>query len=114
MDARTHRRLTKGRLTPEGRIDLHGMTAAEAHPALQSYVLSAHAAGKRLILVITGKGRLRDDNAPMPVRQGVLRHQVPVWLSLPPLGRVVLQVLPAHPSHGGLGAYYVYLRRQRT
>ncbi|WP_150121448.1 Smr/MutS family protein, partial [Sulfitobacter sp. HI0023] len=44
---------------------------------------------------------------------GVLRHQVPQWLSAPPLGGLVLQVTPAHISHGGGGAYYVYLRRQR-
>jgi DNA-nicking Smr family endonuclease len=41
----------------------------------------------------------------------VLRHQVPQWLRLPPLGNVVMQVTPAHIRHGGHGAYYVYLRR---
>lgn len=113
MDAKTHGRMKKGKLVPEARIDLHGMTLAEAHPALQSFLLSAHRDGKRLVLVITGKGKLRDDYAPMPVRQGALRHQVPHWLSLPPLAQVVLQVTPAHVTHGGRGAYYVYLRRTR-
>lgn len=112
MDARAHGKLRRGKLKPEARIDLHGMTLAEAHPALRSFVLSEFAAGSRLVLVITGKGKLRDYEAPMPVRQGVLRHQVPQWLRLPPLAQVVLQVTPANQRHGGEGAYYVYLRRR--
>jgi DNA-nicking Smr family endonuclease len=38
---------------------------------------------------------------------------VPHWLEVPPLAQVVLQVVPAHISHGGEGAYYVYLKRSR-
>jgi DNA-nicking Smr family endonuclease len=38
---------------------------------------------------------------------------VPHWLSVPPLSGLVLQITPAHQSHGGGGAYYVYLRRMR-
>jgi DNA-nicking Smr family endonuclease len=114
MDAKAFGRMAKGKLVPEGRIDLHGMTLAEAHPALRDFILMSHAAGRRLVLVITGKGKVRDDVAPMPVRQGVLRHQVPQWLMMAPLRGLVLQVSPAHQKHGGAGAYYVYLRRQRT
>jgi DNA-nicking Smr family endonuclease len=114
MDAKAFGRMSKGKLVPEGRIDLHGMTLAEAHPALRDFILMAHAAGRRLVLVITGKGKVRDEYAPMPVRHGVLRHQVPQWLNMAPLRGLVLQIRPAHLKHGGEGAYYVYLRRQRT
>lgn len=113
MDAKSFGRMKRGRLEPEGRIDLHGMTLAEAHPALVSFILMAQAAGKRLVLVITGKGKLRDDGGPIPTRHGVLRHQVPQWMALPPISQAVLQVTPAHIRHGGHGAYYVYLRRTR-
>lgn len=113
MDRKTYARMSRGRLVPDGRIDLHGMTLERAHDALNRYVLTAHAQGRRLLLVITGKGKDRDDSGPIPVRRGVLRHQVPQWLAMPPLSRVVMQVVPAHQSHGGEGAYYVYLRRQR-
>ncbi len=113
MGRRTHQQLTRGKLAPEARIDLHGMTLAEAHPELIRFVLNAHGAGKRLILVITGKGRCDEDHGPIPQRVGVLRHQVPHWLTRPPLGALVLQIAPAHLKHGGGGAYYVYLRRAR-
>jgi DNA-nicking Smr family endonuclease len=112
MDAGTHARMQRGKLAPESRIDLHGLTLAEAHPDLVHFILNAHAAGLRLVLVITGKGKLRDDHGPIPQRMGALRHQVPQWLRLPPLGPVVLQVTEAHLKHGGSGAYYVYLRRR--
>ena len=113
MDRKTFARMNRGKLKPEGRIDLHGMTLDRAHGALTRFVMSSHSSGKRLVLVITGKGKDRDDGGPIPTRFGVLRHQVPHWLSSPPLASVVMQVSQAHLSHGGGGAYYVYLRRQR-
>ncbi len=113
MDAKAHKRMTRGKLAPEARIDLHGMTLAEAHPRLVSFVISAHASGHRLVLVITGKGRRSDEDGPIPVRHGRLRHEVPHWLTSPPLAGIVLQVTEAHRSHGGHGALYVYLSRTR-
>lgn len=109
----THRKMIRGKLEPEARIDLHGMTLAHAHPALTRFILQAHDRGLRLVLVITGKGRAGDEGGPVPVRRGVLRQQVPGWLVAPPMGAHVLDIRPAHPRHGGLGAYYVYLRRSR-
>ena len=113
MDHRAHRQRTRGKFQPEARLDLHGMTQAQAHPELIRFVLSAHDAGKRLVLVITGKGKAGQDLGPIPQRMGVLRHQVPHWLARPPLGNIVLQVSAAHQKHGGAGALYVYLRRKR-
>jgi DNA-nicking Smr family endonuclease len=112
MDAKTHGKMTRGKLHPEARIDLHGLTLAEAHPELIRFILNAQSANLRLVLVITGKGKRREDLGPIPQRMGALRHQVPQWLHLPPLGPVVLQVTEAHLKHGGSGAYYVYLRRR--
>ncbi len=111
MDRKAFGRMTRGKLKPEARIDLHGMTLAEAHPALVRFVLAAHAQGCRLALVVTGKGRDRDEGGPIPAPRGILRHQVPLWLSQPPLAALVLQLTEAHRRHGGGGAFYVYLRR---
>lgn len=109
MDARTHRDLSRGRLRPEARIDLHGMTLAVAKAELTRFILSARASGRRLVLVITGKGK--GDHGPLPTRAGALRHEVPHWLHMAPVAAAVMQVVPAHFRHGGAGAYYVYLRR---
>lgn len=113
MDHRAFRKMKRGKSEPEARIDLHGMTLSAAHPALIGFILRAQAAGHRLVLVITGKGRPSDDAGPIPQRVGALRHQVPHWLHAPPLQQAVQQIAPAHHRHGGSGAYYVYLRRSR-
>lgn len=113
MDKKAFTQMKRGKLNPESKIDLHGMTLDRAHPALTRFILTAQAQGKRLVLVVTGKGKQRDDGGPIPVRFGVLRHQVPQWLSMPPLSSAVLQVSNAHGKHGGSGAYYVYLRKRR-
>ena len=113
MDRKAATRLKRGKTVPEARLDLHGMTLSEAHPALVSFILGAQVSGKRVVLVITGKGKPRDEPGPIPRRLGALRHQVPQWLRMPPLGAAVMDVIPAHARHGGSGAYYVSLRRQR-
>jgi DNA-nicking Smr family endonuclease len=116
MKQTAHRRMIRGKLKPDARIDLHGMTLSEAHPALVDFVIGAHASGQRLLLVITGKGRsgaAEADHGPIPIRRGVLKQQVPGWLTAPPLGALVLEIREAHQRHGGGGAYYVYLRRPR-
>lgn len=113
MDRKAYGRMKRGKLGVEGKIDLHGMTLAQAHPALNGFIQHAHGQGKRLVLVVTGKGKAGTGTGPIPERRGVLRYQVPHWLLSPPLGAIVMQVTPAHLKHGGDGAYYVYLRRYK-
>ena len=112
MDRKSFQKMKRGKSVPEARLDLHGMNVATAHGALAGFILSAQAKGKRLVLVITGKGRVTDDAGPIPARPGILRQQVPQWLGLAPLSSAVLQVSEAHQRHGGSGAFYVYLRRR--
>lgn len=113
MDKKNFGKLKRGKLQPEARIDLHGMTLDRAHGALNRFILDGQASGRRLVLVITGKGKPREQDGPIPIRHGVLKHQVPQWLNAPALRAAVLQITEAHLKHGGSGAYYVYLRRRR-
>ena len=106
MDRKAYSKLKRGKSAPEARIDLHGMTAATAHTALTAFLLRAFGDGKRLVLVITGKGKPSETGP-----TGILRREVPHWLDQPPLRQIVLQTTPAHQRHGGSGALYVYLRR---
>ena len=113
MDQKAYKRMKAGKLPVEDRIDLHGMTLARAHPALIGFISRAYRDQMRLVLVITGKGKDRDQGGPIPTRRGVLRHQVPDWLRMPPIGPMILDIVQANRKHGGEGAYYVYLRRPR-
>jgi len=104
FDRSTETRLRRGELPLEGRLDLHGMTQAEAFPALYKFIRSAVAQGKRTVLVITGKGQRFE---------GVLRTKVPQWLDDPELARYIIAITPASPKDGGTGAFYLRLRRPR-
>ncbi len=88
----------------EARLDLHGMTEAEAHAAVRHFVITCQAQGLRQLLIITGKGRGGD---------GVLRRAVPRWLEDPSLRSAVLGYAEAGRRHGGAGALYVQLRRRK-
>lgn len=113
MDRKAYLRMKRGKTHPEARIDLHGMTIAQAHPALTRFLHDAHLRGLRTVLVITGKGRTGADDGPIPERRGLLKHQVPNWVTIGSLRQIVQQVSEAHFRHGGTGAYYIRLRRHR-
>jgi DNA-nicking Smr family endonuclease len=104
IDRSTAEKLRKGKLPIDRRLDLHGMTEAAAHAALNRCVRETHRNGLRVILVITGKGR---------EGEGVLRKNLPRWLGLGENAEKVLRVTTAQPLHGGSGAFYVLLRRRR-
>ncbi len=118
LDRRTEEKFRKGKMLIEARLDLHGYTQDEAHAALVKFIQGAHSAGKRCVLVITGKGtpRSRAEEEEMRgsgTRRGILKARVPDWLSAPPLGNIVLKTASARPKDGGDGAFYVYLKRLR-
>ena len=112
---RDKQRLARGRADIDARIDLHGMTQAQAHAALLRFLHRAQAEGARFVLVITGKGAPATVTGPGAGRgeRGVLRRQVPLWLGLPEFRGCVLGFDGAHIGHGGDGALYVRLRRAR-
>lgn len=115
LDGGLNRRLARGQMAPDSRIDLHGLTRDQARAALTGHLFAAQARGDRLVLAITGKGRGpgSDELAPIPRRPGAIRHDLPHWISQPPLRALVLDLRAAHRRHGGDGAFYIYLRRNR-
>lgn len=106
IDRRQAERFRKGKLAIEGKIDLHGRTQQDAHDDLLAFLRRAHAAGKRNVLVVTGKGMTTS-------KTGILRQAVPRWLNEPAFRALVLAFDYAEPQHGGEGALYVLLKRVR-
>lgn len=104
LDRRSALRLRRGQHPIDGRIDLHGMTQAAAARALDAFLAESQAAGRRCVLVITGKGTTSEGG-------GVLRREVPRWLNRAPNRARVLGFDYALPRDGGQGALYVLLRR---
>jgi DNA-nicking Smr family endonuclease len=107
LGRRERARLSKGRSEIDARLDLHGMTQTRAHRTLLGFLQRAHHDGLTFVLVITGKGVVGDSE------RGVLRRQVPQWLSLPEFRSLVVGFEEAHVGHGGKGALYVRIRRAR-
>jgi DNA-nicking Smr family endonuclease len=106
IDRANAERLKRGLHNIEARLDLHGMTQAEAQRELVAFIAMSRDAGRRCVLVITGRGL--GPNGP-----GVLKSSVPRWLEEPELRRHVLATASAQPRHGGAGATYLLLRRRR-
>lgn len=116
INGRMAERLKRGEIEPEARLDLHGLTERAAHGALATFIRSAWSRGLRLVIVVTGKGARApapDEPFEMDSRRGVLKDMTPRWLKEPDLQSLIADVRSAHRSHGGEGALYVYLRKNR-
>jgi len=118
VDGNTAKRLSKGEMIPDARIDLHGFTESVAHRTLLSFLRGAQRNGAKLALVITGKGkRAADPHEPFDMEKaararGVLNAMVPRWLTEPSFAALIADTRTAHRRHGGAGALYVYLRKR--
>ena len=121
LDRRVSQRLARGQMEVEATLDLHGHSQHEAHEALLSFLSRSRARGLRCVLVITGKGASPYARHTLhgasfyevPERQGVLRSAVPRWLEEAAFRIHLSGFQPAHPKHGGGGAFYIWLRRKR-
>ena len=111
LGRRMKQKLGRGSESIDGRIDLHGMTQADAHVALAHFLRRAQHDGARVVLVITGKGA-RTGGDPYSER-GVLKRQVPLWLESAELRPLVVGFENANIGHGGTGALYVRVRRSK-
>lgn len=109
IDRNTAERFRKGKFTLDATLDLHGMTREKAHRMLMGFIKNHYEMGSRCLLVITGKGQNTQNSS-----RGVLRELLPQWLDEPALKPLILAFDNAKQQHGGLGAYYLLLRRKRV
>lgn len=100
IDRSTHDKLKRGQLAIDAKLDLHGMDRETAHRALNGFLERSQSHGRRCCLVVTGKS-------------GVLKSDTPRWLNEPANRGRIVALASAQPRHGGSGALYVLLKRQR-
>ncbi len=118
VDGRTDERLRRGLMDPDAKLDLHGLTESAAHRALLLFLKGAQQRRHKLVLVVTGKGKKMDADAPFDMElqqrsRGVLKAAVPRWLNEPGFAGMIAGTRAAHKRHGGDGAIYIYLRKGR-
>jgi DNA-nicking Smr family endonuclease len=106
LDPRILKRLRRGEYALQAHLDLHGLSREEAKAALETFLLKSRAAGRRCVLVVTGRGLHSKDQVP------VLKEAVQRWLHAARFGQVVLAFATARPHDGGAGAIYLLLRKQ--
>ena len=110
LDASWDRRLSRGLVSPDVTVDLHGHNLADAYALLDSRLEQAVGMGARVLLLITGKPPTGDR---YPVKRGAIRAAVGHWLAASRHAGSIAAVRGAHPRHGGQGALYIILRRKR-
>jgi len=106
LERPVRRKLTRGHLALEARLDLHGLIQSEAHAILLDFLHRAHERGLRHVLLITGKGSSLGS-------EGALKRAVPMWFSKPEFRYLISSYEPAAHRHGGEGALYIRLSRKR-
>lgn len=112
LDSSWERKLAKAAIAPDFTLDLHGTSLEGAHNRLDSGLNQARAMGARLVLVVTGKPR-PVQAADRGEKRGAIRAKILDWLASGPHAGAIAAIRNAHPRHGGAGALYVVLRRDR-
>ena len=114
LDARWDRQLARGLTDPDFTIDLHGASLDGAYTRLDQGLSIALAEGARLVLLITGRMRGQAEPADRGSQRGAIRAKCLDWLTQGSHASRIAAIRPAHPRHGGSGAIYIVLRRQRA
>jgi len=99
------RKLRRGLVPIDARLDLHGLRATDAQTAVGKFLTDKRARGERCVLVVHGKGEHS------PGGHGVLRGEISAWLSQGRASEHVAAFATATDHDGGEGAIYVLLRR---
>ena len=106
--------LKRGKIKPEKILDLHGLTSVEAKTKAIEFTKINFNLGLRLLLIITGKGKMKiNDLNREGLKTGVLRKSLKSWLYESDLRPYILGIISSHISHGGEGAFYVYLKSNK-
>ncbi len=111
FDRDVDRALSRGKRAPEAKLDLHGMTLVAAERAVARFLAQSSAEGRRVVLIVTGKGLRLEGGR---VFGGRIRAEFAGWLERADNRALVAGLRAAHPRHGGSGAFYVLLRRRSS
>jgi len=116
IDKKTYNFLKKGKIDPENILDLHGLNTKKAENNSINFIEQNYSRGKRLILIITGKGKQSNKADSSNYNNsgiGILKKSLVTWIENSEVRSSIIGIYPAHDKHGGGGAFYVYLRKKR-
>ena len=107
------KKLKRGKIRVDRKIDLHGLTLAQAEERFDTEIESSFNKKLRCMLFITGKGLRKKNNEEYPaLYYGKIRNNIGKWVMKKQNEERVLYFSVAHSSHGGDGSFYAYLRKK--
>jgi len=119
--SKTNKMLKKGQISIDKKIDFHGKNLSQAEDEFKKTVIQSYKQKKRCLLFITGKGlhkkhSLFDDRLYKSPKlfYGKIREAFLEWIRRPELAKYILTTEKADLEHGGDGAFYVYLRKNKN
>ena len=113
LEKNTLKKIKRGRLKIESRLDLHGFTVEESKEKVFNFILSNYKSKKRLLLLITGKGQRLSVSEGWR-GTGKLKENVPLWLNSVQLSKYILWFDSANRENGGEGALMIYLKKSKN
>jgi len=100
------------------KIDFHGKSLLEAEEIFLSTIIECFSRGDRCLLFVTGKGLFKiknnDHNTGPKLYHGVIRAAFINWVKSNKFLKYILSFERASVEHGGDGAFYVYLRKNKN
>ena len=98
-------------------IDLHGYTLEQANKAIEDFINKAFLENVNKLIVVTGKG-IHSDNEKDPYvskELGILKYSVPEFISNnTSLMSMINEITDAKIEDGGSGAFYIFLKRNKS
>lgn len=107
VDPRVLRRVRRGEVHPDGKLDLHGLSAGDARRAIEAFVSKRSSEGDRAVLIVHGRG------GHSPGGRGVLRGEIAAWLSQGAIKRFIAAFASQRDADGGSGSVLVLFDRAR-
>ncbi len=103
LDDTQWRRLSRGQIRVDARLDLHGYIVQEAFEEFHRFMQRSRVMGWRCVEIVTGLGS--------GARGGSIRRELPHWLHRADIAPMVLGVVHSH--QGNQGALRLLLRKKR-
>ena len=111
-----NKKLKKGKIPIDKKIDFHGMAVFEAEILFSETVINCYENNYRSLLFVTGKGVLKKNNEnsdQVKLYYGKIRGAFFSWVKKNELQKYILAVEQASIEYGADGAFFVYLRKNK-
>ena len=98
-------------------IDLHGYTLEQANKTIEDFIYQAYREKVNKLIVVTGKGiHSQNEKDPYVSKDlSILKYSVPEFIeNSKSLMNIINEIKDANLEDGGSGAFYIFLKKNKT